>query len=125
MGIGNTLAGARVYRHLQHVRFASPHPRQDGDTIWFQGLNLRLESFDTPEPNTDICGGAAEVALARRVSARLLDLLNSNPFTVQTGGTDRYGRVLATIRIAGRDVGHILIDEGLARRWPDGREWWC
>lgn len=49
----------------------------------FQGLNLRLESFDTPEPYTDICGGAAEVALAR-----LLELLNSNPFTVQTGGAD-------------------------------------
>lgn len=97
----------------------------DGDTIWFQGVNLRLESFDTPEPHTAICGGAAEVALARRASARLLELLNSSPFTVQTGGTDRYGRVLATIRIAGRDVGDILIDEGLARRWPDGHEWWC
>ena len=97
----------------------------DGDTIWFQGVNLRLESFDTPEPHTAICGGSAEIALARRASARLLELLNSNPFTVQTGGTDRYGRVLATIRIAGRDVGDILIDEGLARRWPDGHEWWC
>lgn len=97
----------------------------DGDTIWFQGVNLRLESFDTPEPHTAICGGAAEVALARRASARLLELLNSSPFTVQTGGTDRYGRVLATIRIAGRDVGDILINEGLARRWPDGHEWWC
>jgi len=94
----------------------------DGDTIWFQGVNLRLESFDTPEPYTDICGGAAEIALARRASARLLELLNSNPFTVQTGGADRYGRVLATIRIAGRDVGDVLIDEGLARRWPNGRE---
>nr|WP_295889317.1 thermonuclease family protein [uncultured Devosia sp.] len=97
----------------------------DGDTIWFEGVNLRLESFDTPEPHTAICGGAAEVTLARRASARLLELLNSSPFTVQTGGTDRYGRVLATIRIAGRDVGDILIDEGLARRWPDGHEWWC
>lgn len=63
----------------------------DGDTIWLQGVNLRLESFDTPEPHTAICGGTSEVALARRASARLLELLNSNPFTVQTGGTDRYG----------------------------------
>ncbi|WP_316358950.1 thermonuclease family protein [Devosia sp.] len=97
----------------------------DGDTIWLQGVNLRLESFDTPEPHTNICGGAAEVALATRASARLLELLNSNSFTVRTSGTDRYGRVLATIRIAGRDIGDILIEEGLARRWPNGREWWC
>ncbi|WIY54173.1 thermonuclease family protein [Devosia sp. YIM 151766] len=97
----------------------------DGDTIWLDGQNLRLQSYDTPEPYNDICGGQAEVALAHRASARLLDLLNANSFTVQTSGQDRYGRVLATIRIGGRDVGDILIEEGLARRWPDGHEWWC
>jgi micrococcal nuclease len=97
----------------------------DGDTIWLDGYNLRLESFDTPEPYNDICGGRAEVELAHRASRRLLQLLNDNAFTVQTGGVDRYGRVLATIRIAGRDVGDILIAEGLARRWPNGREFWC
>lgn len=97
----------------------------DGDTIWLQGVNLRLESYDTPEPYNDICGGRAEVELARKASARLLKLLNSNPFTVETHGEDRYGRVLATIRIGGRDVGDILIEEGLARRWPNGLEFWC
>jgi endonuclease YncB( thermonuclease family) len=97
----------------------------DGDTIWLNGQNLRLQNYDTPEPYNDICGGQAEVALARKASARLLELLNSNPFTVETGRKDRYGRVLATIRINGRDVGDILISEGLARRWPDGHEFWC
>ncbi|WP_291375277.1 thermonuclease family protein [Devosia sp.] len=97
----------------------------DGDTIWLEGLNLRLESYDTPEPYNDICGGQAEVALAHNASARLLKLLNDNSFTVETHGTDRYDRTLATIRIGGTDVGDILIKEGLARRWPDGNEWWC
>lgn len=32
------------------------------------------------------------------------------------------GRTLATIRIGERGVGDILIAEGLARRWPNGRE---
>lgn len=84
-----------------------------------------MQSFDFPEPYNDICGGAAEVALAKRASARLVQLLSGNAFVVQTGGTDRYGRTLATIRIDGQDVGDILIAEGLARRWPDGREFWC
>lgn len=97
----------------------------DGDTIWFDGKNVRLQSYDTPEPYNDICGGPAEVALAHRASARLLQLLNSNAFAVDFTGTDRYGRTLATIRIGGRDVGDILIEEGLARRWPDGPEFWC
>ncbi|MCP8889067.1 thermonuclease family protein [Devosia sp. XJ19-45] len=69
--------------------------------------------------------GRAEVELAHRASRRLLELLNQNAFTVATHGDDRYGRTLATIKIAGRDVGDILIDEGLARRWPDGPEFWC
>ncbi|WP_246204532.1 thermonuclease family protein [Devosia marina] len=97
----------------------------DGDTIWLEGHNLRLESYDTPEPYNDICGGRAEVDLAHRASARLRELLNQNPFTVEMHGEDRYGRTLATIRISGRDVGDILIAEGLARRWPNGREFWC
>jgi endonuclease YncB( thermonuclease family) len=98
----------------------------DGDTIWLDGVNLRLEGYDTPEPYTAICGGAAEQALAKRASARFRELLNANAFTVTTGGLDNTGeRTLATIRIGGRDVGDILIEEGLARRWPDGQEWWC
>ncbi|HTN63653.1 MAG TPA: thermonuclease family protein [Devosia sp.] len=97
----------------------------DGDTIWLDGVNLRLQSYDTPEPYNDICGGAAEVALAKRASDRLLQLLDGNSFAVETAGTDRYGRTLATLRIGGRDVGDILIEEGLARRWPDGKEFWC
>jgi endonuclease YncB( thermonuclease family) len=97
----------------------------DGDTIWLQGVNLRLESYDTPEPYNDICGGQAEVELAKRASARLLQLLNDDTFTVEAHDTDRYGRTLATIRISGQDVGDILISEGLARRWPDGNEFWC
>ena len=98
----------------------------DGDTIWFEGQNLRLQSYDTPEPYTAICGGSAEVALAKQASARLLDLLNTNAFTVETFGLDGTGkRTLATVRIGGRDVGDILIGERLARHWPDGDEWWC
>lgn len=97
----------------------------DGDTVWLDGVNLRLQSYDTPEPYDDICGGAAEVALAKRGSSRLLQLLNANAFVVQSSGKDRYDRTLATILIGGRDVGDILIEEGLARRWPDGEEFWC
>lgn len=99
----------------------------DGDTLWLNGENIRLKDFDTPEPQTQICGGAAEVALAHQASARLLELLNGNEWTIERFGYDRTSsrRTLATIRINGRDVGDILIAERLARRWPDGLEFWC
>ncbi|WP_244639885.1 thermonuclease family protein [Devosia pacifica] len=97
----------------------------DGDTLWLNGENIRLKDFDTPEPMTNICGGAQEKALAEQASNRLVELLNGYEWTIETGGTGNYGRTLGTIRIGGRDVGDILISEGLARRWPDGEEWWC
>ncbi|MVS97881.1 thermonuclease family protein [Devosia marina] len=99
----------------------------DGDTLWLNGENIRLKDFDTPEPQTQICGGAAEVALSHQASARLLDLLNGNEWTIERFGYDSTSsrRTLATIWINGRDVGDILIAEGLARRWPNGREFWC
>ena len=99
----------------------------DGDTIWLDGVKYRLADFDTPEPQTHICGGQAEVALAKQASARMLQILNGNPWTIETYGyNDRTGtRELATIWVAGRDVGDSLIAEGLARRWPNGPEFWC
>jgi micrococcal nuclease len=99
----------------------------DGDTLWLYGENIRLKDFDTPEPQSAICGGAAEKELAHRASARLLQLLNSNNWTIERFGYDSTSskRRLATIKIDGYDVGDILISEGLARRWPDGDEFWC
>lgn len=97
----------------------------DGDTLWLHGENIRLEGFDTPEPMTAICGGEREKELAARASARLLELLSTNRWSIERNGVDRYGRTLATIRIDGRDVGEWLVRERLARWWPDGEEWWC
>jgi endonuclease YncB( thermonuclease family) len=100
----------------------------DGDTLWLNGENIRLKDFDTPEPVSKICGGAREVALAHRASARMLEILNGNAWTIKRFGHERGGRgkrTLATIYVNGRDVGDILISERLARKWPNGDEWWC
>lgn len=97
----------------------------DGDTIWFKGEKIRMMGYDTPEPTTGICGGGTERRLAARASKRLVQLLNNNTVTIERDGKDRYGRTLAVIRVDGRNVGDILIEEGLARSWPDGHEFWC
>ncbi len=98
----------------------------DGDTLWLNGVNIRLKDFDTPEPRTNICGGSREIELAHAATNRLQDLLNNNVWTIDTFNIDGTGkRLLATIKISGEDVGDILIREGLARWWPDGDEFWC
>ena len=100
----------------------------DGDTIWLSGRKLRLKGFDTPETNTHVCGGLREVELGKRARDRLVELLNASDWTVEYRGEESNepkARELVTIRIAGRDVGQILTDEHLARKWPNGPEWWC
>ncbi len=98
----------------------------DGDTLWIEGVNVRMEGYDTPEPQTNICGGEREKALAARASDRLVELLNTRSWQLElSGATGGFGRAIGSIYIEGRDVGDILVEEGLARWWPDGQEWWC
>lgn len=98
----------------------------DGDTIWIDGEKLRMVGYDTPEPMSRICGGEREIALAHEASDRALELLNGSEWTTEYGGLDKTGqRTLVTIRIGGRNIGDILIEERLAVIYPDGDEWWC
>ena len=98
----------------------------DGDTLWLHGTNNRLKDFDTPESRTNICGGFVEIDLATAATDRLQDLLNNNSWSIETFGIDGIGnRVLGTITIDDIGVGDNLLAEKLARRWPDGDEFWC
>jgi micrococcal nuclease len=97
----------------------------DGDTIWYGGVKIRLEDIDTPETFEPRC--AAEAALGRRATERLLELMNAGPFEVASGGRDEdiYWRKLRTILRDGRSLGEMLVAEGLARRWDGARHGWC
>jgi endonuclease YncB( thermonuclease family) len=98
----------------------------DGDTIHYAGLKIRLEDIDAPETYQYKC--ESELALGKRATNRLLELINTGPFElVNRGGRDedRYGRKLRTIERGGRSLGDILVAEGLARRWDGARRSWC
>ena len=98
----------------------------DGDTIWLNGVKIRLEGIDAPE-----IGGARcidELGLGVRAQKRLAELLNGGEFELIRVGTrdqDRYGRKLRTVMIGGKDVGEILIGEGLAKPWTGTKAAWC
>jgi endonuclease YncB( thermonuclease family) len=139
LGLGATILAAVIASLIVSVVGASAMERcnfgsgrafdtcvVDGDTIWVSGVNYRLAGFDTPEGHRNLCGGARERQLAERATNRLIQLMNTNEWAVTPlGSADRYGRVLANLTIGGRDVGAILVEERLARFWPDGDEWWC
>ncbi len=98
----------------------------DGDTIKAPyGVTYRLLGFDTPETRFARCD--AERALGLAAKDRLEELLSIGEVKVlESGRLDKYGRTLANVTIDGRDVGDILIDEGLARPYDGGhRGSWC
>lgn len=105
-------------------------PRQavwviDGDTIKLGSQSLRLLNIDAPEVSRPDC--EAERALGDKATARLRDLLASGALTIAPNGRlDKFGRPLVRLAVDGRDVGDLLIAEGLAKPWPvKGDPGWC
>jgi endonuclease YncB( thermonuclease family) len=113
----------------------------DGNTIRAFGRSVRLVGFDASESGLRArC--ESERTLAAKATFRLRQLVSVGGLDLElipcscrpgTEGTPRcnYGRACGILTAAGRDVGEILISEGLARRYVCGRtscprrETWC
>jgi micrococcal nuclease len=98
----------------------------DGDTFWLDGVKIRIADIDTPEIGKPQCED--ELALGKRATQRLRELLNAGPFELQAWperDEDQYGRKLRVVVREGRSIGDKLVSEGLARTWTGRREPWC
>ena len=97
----------------------------DGDTLWIEGVKVRVADIDAPETHDPKC--ASEKALGDRATARLRQLVNSGKVTLAPidRDEDRYGRKLRIVKVDGRSVGGQLVGEGLARWYEGGRKPWC
>ncbi len=98
----------------------------DGDTIWLDGIKIRIADIDTPEVGSPGC--AEELALGRQATQRLIELLNIGPFSLETAGArdeDVYGRKLRVFTRDGKSLGRMLVDEGLAHVWDGSKHSWC
>jgi endonuclease YncB( thermonuclease family) len=113
----------------------------DGDTVRRGGRTYRLVGFDTPETGLNArC--ERERTLGEAATRRLTQLIGGGGHVLTrvscacppgTEGTSacNYGRLCARLTVQGRDVGSILISEGLARPYVCGgtgcppRAGWC
>jgi len=105
----------------------------DGDTISVGSERIRLVGFDTPETYRAQCSSERE--LGNKATFRLRQLIADGGLELEqiscscpigTEGTPRcnYGRSCGILRARGKDVGEILISEGLAHRYVCGK-WSC
>lgn len=95
----------------------------DGDTFWLGHEKFRIANIDAPELSEPRC--SAEKRLAERATIRLVELLAGQDIAIDRQGLDKYGRTLALVAAHGRDVGDVLVAEGLARVWTGRRLPWC
>lgn len=93
----------------------------DGDTLRCGRERIRLVGIDAPEMRGRC---QSETMRANRARDRLAELI-AGGFHIQRTGTDRYRRTLARVTVNGRDVGAVMVQEGLARRWDGKRHPWC
>ncbi|MEP9376228.1 thermonuclease family protein [Aquabacter sp. CN5-332] len=88
----------------------------DGDTIEIHGQRIRLEGIDAPESRqtcTDKKTGAA-VRCGQRAAFFLADMIEARVVSCEPKGRDRYKRVLAQCKAAGRDIAAAMVDAGWA-----------
>ena len=115
----------------------------DGDTIrvFHKDPTVRLVGFNTPETRRAQC--EAERELGATATRRVRDLVRAGNLDFEfvacacSSGTEgtlscNYGRRCGTLKANGRDVGEILISEGLAvsfvcgpTRCPPTPKPWC
>lgn len=115
--------GTQLTRTMTNER--SSFTVTDGDTIQVAGESkgTRLVGFNTPETYSPQCD--RERDLGNRATARLKEIVTTSSVQLRkvacacapgTEGTNRcnYGRSCGVLLADGRDVGQILISEGLA-----------
>lgn len=104
----------------------------DGDTLRLcSGERVRLVGIDAPETRgSPRCTPKRRRQLARsrnpawcdyaageRAKQSLARFLAQGPVRIERQGRDRYQRTLARVTVNGRDVGAVLVGQGLARVW--------
>ncbi|MDO1560125.1 thermonuclease family protein [Brevundimonas sp. 2R-24] len=82
----------------------------DGDTLRIGDERIRLHGIDAPELR-QTCGPLACGAESR---ARLVAIIGRRPVNCTGRSRDRYRRIIATCRVAGRDIAGALVGEGWA-----------
>lgn len=106
----------------------------DGDTLRWRGEDYRLAGVDAPEISQPGCD--AEAAHGRRAADRMAALLAGaarieaapahDPRGRKRWPVDGFGRRIATVTVDGRDVGALLVAEGLAAPYREGEvRNWC
>lgn len=96
-----------------------------GDSFYLGGKTVRIAGIEAPQLYGATC--PREAALGHQSAAKLQSLLNSGEIemTKVSQDLDRYGLLLRTVSVDGKDVGQEMLEAGLARDIGDMTRNWC
>ena len=96
-----------------------------GDSFYLGGKAVRIAGIEAPQLYGAAC--PKEASLGRKSAARLQAILNSGELEMTKVGQDldRYGLLLRSVAVEGKDVGRTLVSASLARDIGDMTRSWC
>jgi micrococcal nuclease len=96
-----------------------------GDSFYLGGKTVRIAGIEAPQLYGAAC--PKEAAIGRKSAARLQVILNSGELEMTKVGQDldRYGLMLRSVAVDGKDVGRTLVSASLARDIGDMTRSWC
>jgi len=112
------LLAARLDRVETHTLTGRPMVN-DGDTITLGTERIRLRGLDAPELGQICRRNDADYACGRRAREALAILIGEHPVACSGWERDRYGRLLATCSVVGRDINSNLVERGWAVAYGD------
>ncbi len=87
----------------------------DGDSFRMKGERYRLQDIDAPELHQNCKDSAGrDWSCGRRARDELRRLLNQGSVSCRIVTRDRFGRIIATCSVSGRDIGEMMIRNGWA-----------
>ncbi|MBR0710139.1 thermonuclease family protein [Bradyrhizobium liaoningense] len=91
----------------------------DGDTLEMHGTRIRLWGIDAPE-SSQLCRGndSLQYRCGAKSANELDAFIGGRPLACAPIDRDRYGRTVATCKVAGIDLADWLVQQGLALDWP-------
>lgn len=86
----------------------------DGDTLEIHGQRIRLAGIDAPE-SRQRCGPRADTwPCGQRAALALADFVGARTVSCAKQSTDRYRRLVAVCRAAGKDLSAWMVTQGWA-----------
>lgn len=100
--------------HVETRNLAGQPVINDGDTITLGTERIRLRGLDAPELSQICRKDGAGYACGRRAREALTTLIGEGPVACTGWERDRYGRLLATCSVSGRDINARMVESGWA-----------